>query len=384
MSAGKESSVIIDAVRSPIGLDKGKMTGMRPDNLLSQVLLGLLTRNQNMPFENIEDVIVGCAFPEGPQGMLIARSAALLAGIPQTSGAKVVNRFCGASMEAVHQADAAIRLSDCEVVIAGGVEDMLSIPADGFNPSFHPDLAEQNYYVPMGELAEHLAGNSGIGRDVQEEYAVNSHNKALDAWDNGYFNNEIIPVQYNNQIIARDEGPREPDRDYFSGASPSFLIDGSITSATSSPSAMGAAALLLTSESFAQANNLKPRARILSRAIAGVERDSEGDTPLPAISKALQRAELSLDDIDVIELNEAYAAQALYFIMRGEFPFNKINLNGGSIALGNPLGASGARILTTLLNVMDQQQARYGLAAMAIRGGQGIATIIERMSEEGE
>ncbi len=374
-----ELSVIVDAVRSPMGMRKGEMVGIRPDDLTAQVLQGLLKRNPNLPADKIDDVILGCAFPEGPQGMLLARSAAILAGIPKEAGGKVVNRFCGSSMDAVHQADYAINMGDAQAVIAAGTEDMVSVPMGGYNPSFHPELVKMNYYMGMGETAEILAKEGEISREEQEEFAVNSHSKALDAWKNGRYENEVIPVSYKGKVISRDEGPREPDPEKMKTLKPAFLKDGTITAATSSPITIGSSAVLLTSESLAKELGLKPRARIIARAIAGVDWQRMGMGPLPATEKALQRAGLTLKDIDVIELNEAFAAQSLYVIKKGGWPMEKINLNGGAVALGHPLGCSGARILTTLINIMEQQKARLGLATMCIGTGQGIATIIERI-----
>ncbi|RMF61534.1 MAG: thiolase family protein [Calditrichaeota bacterium] len=377
--AQNQVSVIIDAVRSPIGVKRGKLVGIRPDDLAAQVFKGLLKRNSALPVEKIEDVILGCAFPEGPQGMLMARSVALLAGIPLEAGGKVVNRFCGSSMDAVHQADYAIQLGDAEAVIAAGVEDMFSVPMGGYNPSFHPELARKNFYMGMGETAEILAKEGNISREEQEEFAIASHQKALDAWKNGRFENEVIPIEFNGNIIKQDEGPREPDIEKIKSLKPAFTKDGTVTAATSSPYSIGAAAVLLTSTELAKEYGLKPRARIISRAIAGVDWQRMGMGPLPATEKALKRAGLTINDIDVIELNEAFAAQSLYVIKKGGWPMEKVNLNGGAVALGHPLGCSGARILTTLLNVMDQRDAKLGLATMCIGTGQGIATIIERL-----
>ncbi len=379
MTTTERYAVIIDAVRSPIGMKRGQMVGMRPDDLSAQVLTALMERNRRIPVDKVEDVIWGCAFPEGSQGMLIARAAAILAGFPETTGGKVVNRFCGSSMDAVHQAEYAIRMGDAEAIIAGGVEDMFSVPMGGFNPSFHRELMKRQYYMGMGETAENLARDGNIRRADQEEFAIASHRKALEAWANGRFHKEVVPVVYKGQTIQRDEGPREPDIEKIKSLKPAFLADGTITAATSSPISIGAAALLLTSNTLASQLGLKPRARILARAIAGVDWTRMGMGPLPATEKALQRAGLTLDDIDVIELNEAFAAQALYVIRKGGWDMNKINLNGGAIALGHPLGCSGARILTTLLHVMEQRQAKIGLATMCIGTGQGIATIIERL-----
>lgn len=372
-------SMIIDALRSPMGTKRGNMIGMRPDDLGAQVLMGLLKRNSKLPVEKIDDVIIGCAFPEGTQGMLMARSIAVLAGIPKETGAKVVNRFCGSSMDAVHQADYAITLGDAEAIIAGGVEDMLSVPMGGYNPSFHPELVKKNFYIGMGETAEILAREGNISREEQEEFSISSHQKALAAWKAGSFENEIIPVNHNGQIIKQDEGPREPDVEKMKTLKPAFLQDGTVTAATSSPYTIGAAALLLTSNTLAKQLGLKPRARIISRAIAGVEWEKMGMGPLPATEKALKRAGMTMKDIEVIELNEAFAAQALYVIKKGGWPMEKVNLHGGAVALGHPLGCSGARILTSLINVMEQKDAKIGLATMCIGTGQGIATIIERM-----
>ena len=372
-------SVIIDAVRSPIGVKNGNMVGIRPDDLTAQVVKGLLARNSSINPDKIEDLILGCAFPEGPQGMLMAKGVAILANIPETTGGSVVNRFCGSSMDAVHQISTKIESGDIEVGIASGVEDMFSVPMGGFNPDFHPELAEQEYYIGMGETAETLAEEGNISRDAQEEFAVESHNKALDAWANGRFDNEVIPIDvYGEVTIDKDEGPRQPNLEKIQSLNPAFIENGTITPATSSPISIGASAILITSREFAEANGLKIRATIKGRSVAGVDWKRMGIGPIPATEKVLEKTGLSLDDIDVIELNEAFSAQSLYVIEQGGWDKLKVNLNGGAIALGHPLGCSGARIITTLLNVMEQQDAKTGLATMCIGSGQGIATIIER------
>ncbi|MFQ5751107.1 MAG: thiolase family protein [bacterium] len=372
-------TVIIDAVRSPIGVKNGQLVGVRSDDLSAQVVKGLLKRNPKFPKEKIEDVVLGCAFPEATQGMLIARGVAVLAGIPKEAGAKVVNRFCGSSMDAVHQIDRAILAGDIDAGIAGGVEDMFSIPMGGFNPSFHTKLAELQFYMGMGETAENLAKDGQISRERQEKFSIASHEKALDAWKNGRFKNEVIPIQNNGVVIEQDEGPRQPNIEKIQSLAPAFLQDGTVTAATSSPISIGAAAMLLTSRDLAMGLDLKPRARIVARAFAGVDWTRMGMGPIPATEKVLKKAGMTIDDIDVIELNEAFAAQSIYVIENAGWPMDKVNLNGGAIALGHPLGCSGARILTTLLNVMEQKKAKLGLATMCIGGGQGIATIIERM-----
>ena len=372
-------SVIIDAVRSPIGVKNGNMVGIRPDDLAAQVVKGLLARNSSINPGKIEDLILGCAFPEGPQGMLMAKGVAILANIPETTGGSVVNRFCGSSMDAVHQISTKIESGDIEVGIASGVEDMFSVPMGGFNPDFHPELAEQEYYIGMGETAETLAEEENISRDAQEEFAVESHNKALDAWANGRFDNEVIPIDvYGEVTVDKDEGPRQPNLEKIQSLNPAFIENGTITPATSSPISIGASAILITSREFAEANGLKIRATIKGRSVAGVDWKRMGIGPIPATKKVLEKTGLSLDNIDVIELNEAFSAQSLYVIEQGGWDKLKVNLNGGAIALGHPLGCSGARIITTLLNVMEQQDAKTGLATMCIGSGQGIATIIER------
>ena len=372
-------SVIIDAVRSPIGLKNGPMIGIRPDDLAGQVVKGLLERNSSVKPEMVEDVIVGCAYPEGPQGHIIGKSIGILAGMPIESTGKVVNRFCGSSMDAAHQVSTSVESGDIDLGIAAGVEDMFSVPMGGFAPDFHPELAEQEFYIGMGETAENLANDLKISREDQEEFAINSHKKALEAIEKGKFENEIVPVdKYGECTVEKDDGPREPNVEKIKSLNPAFIEDGSITAATSSPISVGASALLITSESFASEHGLEPRAEFVSRAVSGVHWDRMGMGPLPAVEKALKKAKLEMDDVETIELNEAFAAQALYVIRKGGWDENKINLNGGAIALGHPLGCSGARIITTLLNVMEQQNTSIGLATMCIGSGQGIATVIKR------
>ncbi len=372
-------SLIIDAVRSPIGIKNGNLVGIRADDLTAQVVKGLLKRNPNISPDMVEDVVVGCAFPEGPQGMIIGRSVAILSGLPKEVPGKVVNRFCGSSMDALHQLSTAIEAGDIDVGIAAGVEDMFSVPMGGFAPDFHPELAEQEYYIGMGETAEILAEDGNISREDQDAFAIESHQKALKASADGNFDNELISIDvYGEQTISKDEGPREPDVEKIKSLNPAFTQGGTVTPASSSPISIGAAALLIVSDSFAEKHGLKPRAEIVSRAVAGVDWTRMGMGPIPATEKALKKAGLTMDDIDIFELNEAFAAQSLYVIREGGFPTDKINLNGGAIALGHPLGCSGARILTTLLNVMEQKNAGLGLATMCIGSGQGIATIIKR------
>jgi acetyl-CoA acyltransferase len=361
-----------------MGVKKGRMIGIRADDLAAQVVTALLARNPNLSPGQVEDLVLGCAFPEHTQGMLMARGVALLAGLPEQVPGKVVNRFCGSSMDAVHQLSQAIHSGDLSCGIAVGVEDMFGIPMGGFNPSFNPKLYEMEYYIGMGETAEILAQDLNISREEQEEFSVGSHAKALRAWADGGFSDEVVPVTKGDETIDRDEGPREPDVEKMKTLKPAFLETGSITAATSSPISIGAAALIVCSEEFAKAHDLRVRARIVSRGVAAVDWRRMGMGPIPASEKALAAAGMSADQLDFIELNEAFAAQSLYVVKKTGWPAEKINAHGGAIALGHPLGASGARILTTLVNVMEKHDGARGMATMCIGTGQGIATIIER------
>ena len=372
-------AVIIDGVRSPIGTKGSALVGMRPDEIAGQVIKGLLDRNKGLDINTIEDVSLGCAFPEGPTGMLVARGAALLAGIPETAAANVINRYCGSAMTSLHMISSAIEAGDIEVGIAGGVEDMFSIPQGGFAPDFNVQLAEEDYYISMGEGAELLADKLNISRKEQEEFCYNSHNRAVAAQEEGKFDNEIIPITLENgTVFDKDSGPRVPNKEKIESLNPAFKADGTVTAATSSPFSIGASAMLITSEAYAKEHGLKIRAYIEGRAVAGVNWKMFGSGPVPATAKALKNTGMSIEDIDVMEINEAFAAQALYCVKEANWDLDKVNLNGGAIALGHPLGISGTRIITTLLNVMEQQDKSVGLATMCVGTGQGITTIIKR------
>ena len=372
-------AVIIDGVRSPIGTKGSPMIGMRSDEIAGQVIKGLLDRNKKLDVNLIEDVSLGCAFPEGPTGMLVARGASILAGIPETAAANVINRYCGSAMTSLHMISSAIETGDIDVGIAGGVEDMFTIPQGGFAPDFNVKLAEQDYYISMGEGAELLADELKISRSEQEEFSFSSHNKAVAARDAGKFDNEIIPITLEDgTVIDKDSGPRNPDKDKIRSLNPAFKADGTVTAATSSPFSIGASAMLITSEEYARKHGLKIRASIEGRAVAGVNWKMFGSGPVPATQKALEKSGLTMNDIDALEINEAFAAQALYCIRKADWDINKVNLNGGAVALGHPLGISGTRIITTLLNVLEQQDKNMGLATMCVGTGMGITTIIKR------
>ncbi len=372
-------AVIIDGVRSPIGTKGSPLIGMRPDEIAGQVIKGLLDRNKALNINDIEDVSLGCAFPEGPTGMLVARGASILAGIPETAAANVINRYCGSAMTSLHMISSAIEAGDIEVGVAGGVEDMFTIPQGGFAPDFNVKLAEEDYYISMGEGAELLADELSISREDQEEFSFRSHERAVEARDSGKFDNEIVPIILEDgSILDKDSGPRNPDKEKIKSLKPAFKADGTVTAATSSPFSIGASAMLITSENYAKKNGLKIRAYIEGRAVAGVNWTMFGSGPIPATAKALKNTGLSMDDIDVVEINEAFAAQALYCIRKADWDESKVNLNGGAIALGHPLGISGTRIITTLLNILEQQDKSTGLATMCVGTGQGITTIIKR------
>jgi acetyl-CoA acyltransferase len=372
-------AVIIDGVRSPIGTKGSPMIGMRPDEIAGQVIKGLLDRNKALNINDIEDVSLGCAFPEGPTGMLVARGASILAGIPETAAANVINRYCGSAMTSLHMISSAIEAGDIEVGVAGGVEDMFTIPQGGFAPDFNVKLAEEDYYISMGEGAELLADELSISREDQEEFSFRSHERAVEAKDSGKFDNEIVPIILEDgSVLDKDSGPRNPDKEKIKSLKPAFKADGTVTAATSSPFSIGASAMLITSENYAKKNGLKIRAYIEGRAVAGVNWTMFGSGPIPATAKALKNTGLSMDDIDVVEINEAFAAQALYCIRKADWDESKVNLNGGAIALGHPLGISGTRIITTLLNILEQQDKSTGLATMCVGTGQGITTIIKR------
>ena len=274
-------SFIIDGARSPIGLKNGEMVGVRSDDLSAMVIKGLMGRNSNIPPESIEDVVVGCAFPEGPQGMLMARAISILSDLPVETGGKVVNRFCGSSMDSVHQLSQAILAGDIDAGIAAGVEDMFGVPMGGFNPSFHPELYEKELYIGMGDTAEILAKELDISRDDQEDFAMQSHKKALAAIEGGNFYNEIIPVEINGVTVKKDEGPRTPNVDKIKSLDPAFDADGTITAATSSPISVGAAAAIIMEKEKAKELDISVKFKIRSRAVVGVDWTRMGSGPLP-------------------------------------------------------------------------------------------------------
>ena len=374
--------VIAGYARSPFAqANKGELARVRPDELAAQTIKGLLERIKIDP-ATIEDLIIGCAFPEGEQGLNIGRIVGFLAGLPRTVAGATVNRFCGSSMQAAHMAAGAIRMGAGEAFICAGVESMTRVPIMGFNPMPHPALAKTypQAFVSMGETAENLAAQYKIDRAAQEAFAVQSHAKAAAAQAAGKLDAEIVAILDGNANVARD-GCIRPDTtcETLAGLKPVFLEKGSVTAGTSSPLTDGAAAVLICSEDYAKKNKLEPLARIRSIAVSGCAPEIMGIGPVHSTQKALERAGLKLKDIDIIELNEAFAAQSLAVIQDLKLDLAKINLDGGAIALGHPLGATGARILGKAAALLKRERGRYALATQCIGGGQGIATVLESL-----
>lgn len=368
--------VIAGYTRTPFTLaKKGELVGVRPDDLAATAIRGLLVQT-GVDGKEIEDLILGCAFPEGEQGLNMARLVVFMSGLPDAVGGATVNRFCGSSMQAIHQAAGAIQMHAGEAFICAGVESMTRIPMAGFNPSPNPKLYLDRpaAYMSMGETAENLAKQYGVSRQEQEAFAVASHQKAASAQEAGHFQDEIVAVG-----VVNKDGAIRPDTttEILADLKPAFDANGTVTAGTSSPLTDGAAATLVCSEDFAKAHGLPILARIKSIAIAGCPPEIMGIGPVPASRKALERAGLSVGDLDIIELNEAFAAQSIPCIRELGLDIAKINLDGGAIALGHPLGASGARITGKAAALLKREGKQFALATQCIGGGQGIATILE-------
>ena len=372
------NAVIVAYARSAFTLaNKGELAKVRPDDMLATVLKGLLAK-QPVSGADIEDVLVGCAFPEGEQGLNIARNASFMAGIPLSSGGATVNRFCGSSMEAIHMAAGKIACGAGELFICAGVESMSRIPMGGFNPSPNPKLYEDmpGAYMAMGITAENVCAKHNIPRAEQEKFALESHQKAAKADLVG----EIIPITHKGVVIDKDGCIRaDSTLEKMATLAPAFDASGTVTAATSSPMTDGASAVIVASEDYAKKHNLPILARIKSFAVAGIAPEIMGLGPVEATNKALARAGLTLADIDIFELNEAFAAQALGVVKELGIDASKMNLDGGAIALGHPLGASGARITGKAAQLLAKHNKKYALATMCIGGGQGIATVLERV-----
>ncbi len=388
-----QEAVIVAAGRSAVGkAGKGTLRHTRPDDMAAQVIKGVLERAQPLEPDQVEDVILGCAFPEAEQGMNVARIASFRAGLPDHTSAMTINRFCSSGLQAIALATNSIRTGMNEVVIAGGTESMSLVPLQGDRFSPNPTLLEKrpDVYLSMGLTAENLAAQHNIARQLQDEFSLGSHRKALQAQNCHHFDRELIPLRVKvehvnddpkpSQVVEFkvDEGPRaETSMEALSQLEPIFKTDGTLTAGNSSQRSDGAAALVVLSERKARDLSLAPLGRLVSFATAGVAPEIMGIGPVFAIPKALKLAGLKLDEIGLIELNEAFAAQALAVIQQAGLNTDIINLNGRAIALGHPLGCTGAKLTVTILAEMERRGIRYGLVTMCVGGGMGAAGVFE-------
>ena len=374
------NTVIAGYARSPFHFaTKGDLARVRPDDLAAQVIRGLIERTGVAPAD-IEDIIFGCAFPEGEQGLNVARLIGLLADLPLSVGGMTVNRFCGSSMSAIHIAMGQIQLGAGEAFICAGVESMSRVPMMGYNPLPNPELASKNAgaYMGMGETAENVATKYQITRADQEAFAVQSQRKAAAARDGGKLKDEIVPIQTKKGVVSEDGTIRaETSAEGLAGLKPAFDANGSVTAGTASPLTDGASAVLVTSEDYARAHGLQILARIKSVGISGCAPEIMGIGPVGASTKALERAGISVGDLNVVELNEAFASQALACMRDLGLKPETVNIDGGAIAIGHPLGATGARIVGKAASLLKRDGGKYALATQCIGGGQGIATVLE-------
>ncbi len=389
---------IIDAKRTPVGKARGLLSKTRADDLLVHAIQSVLKASDSNEKINssIDDIIVGCAMPEGPQGLNIARIATLLAGLPDSTPAYTLNRFCSSGLQSVSNAADLIKSGSSDLVIAAGVESMSSVPMTGFKPSMNPKiLSDENISIAygMGLTAEKVVQKYNISREAQDQFAYESHQKAIKANNSGLFENEIVPIstvedsysvesnEYlkNTNLVAKDEGPREDTSlEVLAKLRTVFAQDGSVTAGNSSQMSDAAAAVLVASEEAVEKYNLTPKAEFLGFSVAGVPAEIMGIGPVKAVPKVLDSLDLSLDDISWIELNEAFAAQSLAVIQELKLDPEKVNPLGGAIALGHPLGATGAIRVATLVSAMQREKFDYGMVTMCIGTGMGAAGIIKR------
>ena len=392
-----EDAVIVSAVRTPVGkAPKGALRFTRPDDLAALVVREALARAGGVPADDIDDVILGCAMPEAEQGLNVARIASLRAGVPVTASALTVNRFCASGLQAIASAAGRIRLGEARAVVAGGTESMSLVPMGGHKVSPNPGLVETypDVYLTTGLVAENHARQSNISRQAQDAFALRSHERALAAIDAGRFVDEIVPVTTRGveataagapatreAVFSVDEGPRRgTSAAALAALAPAFHVAGTVTAGNSSQTSDGAAALVVVAASYARERGLTPLARYVTYATAGVAPELFGLGPVPAVRKALAQAGLALSDIDLVEFNEAFAAQVLACQKELGIADERLNVNGGAIALGHPLGCTGARMTTSLLHEMRRRGARYGLVTMCVGGGMGAAGIFERLA----
>ncbi len=391
-----QEAVIVDCLRTAIGkAPKGTLKNTRPDDMAATVFSALLQRYPQVPKEEVDDVILGCAMPEAEQGMNMARIAALRAGLPDIVPGVTINRFCSSGLQAIAMAADRIRSGSASIIIAGGAESMSLVPMSGNKFAPNPWMVDHwpSIYMGMGLTAEQVQKRYGITREESDAFALRSHQNALKAQAEGHFNDEIVPLELeattmngngrpstHKSVFQKDEGPRaDTSMEALAKLKPVFHAAGSVTAGNSSQTSDGAAAAIVMSQKRAHELGLKPKARFVSFAVGGVPPEIMGIGPVVAIPKALALAGLQLGDIGVIELNEAFAVQALAVIRQAGLNIDILNPNGGAIALGHPLGCTGAKLTATILREMERKNARYGMVTMCIGGGQGAAGIFERM-----
>ena len=390
-----QDAVIVSAVRTAVGkAPRGTLSVMRPDELAAEAIKGALARVPQLDASAIDDVILGCAMPEGEQGLNVARIASLRAGIPVEASAVTVNRFCSSGLQAIAYGAEKIMIGQIRAAVAGGTESMSMVPMGGNKVAPNPQLVSSypDVYLSTGLVAENHARESSISRQAQDEFALTSHQRAVNAIEQGLFKNEIIPltvrvVQSNGGkpsvkeiTFDTDEGPRrDTSLDVLAKLRPAFHVSGTVTAGNSSQTSDGASAVVVTSAALARELGLTPLARFVGYATAGVAPELFGIGPVPAVRKILKQTGLTLDQIDLIELNEAFAAQALACMKELDLDPGKVNVNGGAIALGHPLGCTGAKLTATLINELHRRGAKYGMVTMCVGGGMGAAGIFERL-----
>ncbi len=377
------NAVIVGYKRSPFTFArKGEMANIRPEDILSQTINQLLNEIQ-INKNDIEDIITGCAYPEGAQGNNIAKIVSFMTDMPEHVAGMTVNRWCGSSMQAIHDATGAIAINSGDVFLCCGVESMTFIPMNGLTYDPHPQLSKDNpnVYMSMGITAENVAKKFNISRKEQQDFAISSHSKANLARESNLFDNEIVSITNNDEKINKDGGIRpNTSHEILDGLKLAFDENGTVTAGTASPLTDGASAVIVCEEEYAKKNNLNILARIKSTAVVGCPPELMGLGPINASKKALKRANLSISDIDIVELNEAFASQSLACIKELKMDINKVNIHGGAIALGHPLGATGARITGKVATLLQNNNKKYGLATQCIGLGQGIATVLENIN----
>jgi acetyl-CoA acyltransferase len=375
-------ALIIDCLRTPVGkAPRGALRNTRPDDLAAYAIRALLDRYPAAK-DLVEDVILGCAMPEGEAGANMARQSALRAGLPDSVPAMTINRFCSSGLQAIALAADRIRAGSAHVIIAGGAESMSMTPAGGRKPAPNPWFVDHwpEVYMTMGLTAERLHRKYGISREESDAFSLLSHQNALHAQNEGKFDDELIPIETETGIFSRDEGPRaDTSLEALAKLKPVFHAQGTVTAGNSSQTSDGGAAALVMSDAMAHKLGIKPKARFVSYATAGVPPEIMGIGPVVAIPKALAMAGLKLEDIGIIELNEAFAVQALAVIRKAALDEKIVNVNGGAVALGHPLGCTGAKLTATILREMSRRKVRFGMVTMCVGGGQGAAGIFESL-----